>query len=140
MVKILREELCEAAQQARNNAYAPYSRFKVGAAVLGEDGMIYKGANIENASFGATVCAERTALFGMVNAGCKKYVAMAVSGGIEEDAAPCLICRQVMTEFCDSLDAPLYYIAPGGQIYDHTLRELAPLPFMAFDPNPDYTK
>lgn len=135
-----REQLVQLAWKARENAYAPYSRFKVGAAVLGEDGNVYLGGNIENASYGMTVCAERTAVFGMVNAGCKKYTALAVVGGGSGDSAPCLACRQVMTEFCRDLDVPVYSSGPDGVIYEHTLRELAPLPFMAFEPNADYEK
>jgi len=133
-----KEQLIEAARKAREKAYAPYSRYKVGAAVLGEDGNVYTGGNIENASYGMTVCAERTALFGMVNAGCKKYVALAVVGGSDGDGAPCLACRQVMTEFCRDLDVAVYKSDPSGIIYEHTLREIAPLPFMAFEPNEDY--
>ena len=133
-----KEQLIEAARKAREKAYAPYSGYKVGAAVLGEDGNVYTGGNIENASYGMTVCAERTALFGMVNAGCKKYVALAVVGGSDGDGAPCLACRQVMTEFCRDLDVAVYKSDPSGIIYEHTLREIAPLPFMAFEPNEDY--
>lgn len=133
-----KQQLIDAAQKARLGAYCPYSKYMVGAAVLGTDGKIYTGCNIENASFGATVCAERTALFGMVAAGCKKFTAIAVATGDDFDCAPCCICRQVMTEFCDSLDLPLYMVGPAGNIFEHTLREIAPLPFMAFDTNEDY--
>ncbi len=135
-----KKQLIECAWKARRNAYAPYSGFRVGAAVLGEDGNVYLGANIENASYGMTVCAERTAIFGMINAGCKKYAALAVVGDAEGDSAPCLACRQVMTEFCESLDVPVYCSGPDDVIYEHTLREIAPLPFMAFEPNADYDK
>ncbi len=133
-----REKLVAEAREARKSAYAPYSKYQVGAAVLGEDGNIYRGGNIENCSYGATVCAERTALFGMINAGCRKFVAIAVVCGEDEDAAPCMLCRQVMTEFCKDLDVPVYFGALDGTIYDHTLRELAPMPFMAFEANRDY--
>ncbi len=135
-----KEQLIEKAWQAQYNAYAPYSRFNVGAAVLGENGNVYLGGNIENASYGLTVCAERTAVFGMINAGCKKFVALAVVGGNDGDGAPCCACRQVLTEFCRDLDVPIYISGPSGTIYEHSLREIAPLPFMSFEPNADYEK
>ncbi len=135
-----REKLVELAWKARENAYAPYSRFKVGAAVLGEDGNVYLGGNIENASYGMTVCAERTAIFGMINAGCKKFTAIAVVCGCEQECSSCMACRQVMTEFCENLDVPVYFSGTTGEIWDHTVGELAPLPFMAFEPNADYDK
>ncbi len=126
-------ELIAAARAAGKHAYAPYSNFQVGAAVLGTDGQIYTGANVENASFGATVCAERCALLNMVSAGCTKYLALAFVTNANEDAAPCMLCRQMMTEFCADLDIPVYYGAPDGAVYTHTLRELAPLPFTTFE-------
>lgn len=130
--------LVEAAQEARQKAYCPYSKYMVGAAVLGADGTVYRGCNIENASYGATVCAERTALLSMVASGCRKFTAIAVATGDDFDCAPCMLCRQVMTEFCDSLELPLYMVGPGGKVFEHTLREIAPLPFMSFDSNKDY--
>ena len=134
-----RAMLTAKARQARKNAYCPYSKYMVGAAVLGEDGNVYCGVNVENASYGATVCAERTALLTMVAAGCRKFKAIAVATGDNFDSAPCCICRQVMLEFCASLDVPVWMICPDDTIFDHTLREIAPLPFMAFDANEDYT-
>lgn len=133
-----KQMLVDAALEARQNAYCPYSKYMVGAAVLGEDGKVYRGCNIENASYGATVCAERVALLSMVAAGCRKYVGIAVATGDSFDTAPCLICRQVMTEFCCNLDLPVLMTSPNGPVYEHTLREIAPLPFMAFDANEDY--
>ncbi len=134
----MKDALLQAALEARQNAYCPYSKYMVGAAVLGADGNIYKGCNIENVSYGATVCAERTALLGMVAAGCRKFTAIAVATGDDFDCAPCLICRQVMTEFCADLDVPVIMTSPDGPVFEHTLREIAPLPFMAFDANKDY--
>ncbi len=131
--------LTAAAVEARKNAYCPYSHYMVGAAVLGANGKVYRGANIENASYGATVCAERTALLTMAADGCRKFEAIAVATGDNFDSAPCCICRQVMLEFCASLDVPVWMICPDGQTFDHTLRELAPLPFMGFEANEDYT-
>lgn len=130
--------LLDAAREARKNAYCPYSHYMVGAAVLGADGNIYRGCNIENASYGATVCAERVAVLGMVAAGCRKFLGIAVAVGDDFDCGPCLICRQVLTEFCDGLDVPVLVTGPAGKVFEHTLRELAPLPFMSFDPNRDY--
>ena len=133
-----RSQLLDAARAARQNAYCPYSHYMVGAAVLGENGKVYLGCNIENASYGATVCAERTAVFGMVADGCRHFLALAVAVGDDFDCGPCLICRQVLTEFCANLDVPILVTGPAGGVFEHTLRELAPLPFMSFDPNADY--
>ena len=85
---VTREQLVQAAREARENAYCPYSQYMVGAAVLGEDGNIYTGCNIENASYGMTVCGERTAIFKMVSEGCRKFVALAVVSGSNKDSAP----------------------------------------------------
>lgn len=87
--------------EARNNAYTPYSNFKVGASVLMEDGSVYTGCNIENASFGATNCAERTAIFKAVSEGHKKIKTLCVIGPPGRYTYPCGICRQVISEFSD---------------------------------------
>ena len=91
--------LVEAAKKARLRAYSPYSGIKIGAAVLASDGSVYAGANIENASYGLSCCAERTAIFKAVSEGAKKIVAIAVYGKSEEFTKPCGACRQVMVEF-----------------------------------------
>ncbi|MDL2302250.1 cytidine deaminase [Lachnospiraceae bacterium OttesenSCG-928-D06] len=92
-------------EKARTYAYAPYSGYLVGAALLAADGQIYTGCNIENASYGATNCAERTAFFNGVSKGASKFLAIAILGGKENGsldyAFPCGVCRQVMQEFCD---------------------------------------
>lgn len=93
--------LLEKAYEGRKNAYAPYSKFKVGAAVLMENGKIYTGCNIENASYGATNCAERTAIFKAISEGNRKICAIAIVGTDDEYTYPCGICRQVIAEFAD---------------------------------------
>jgi cytidine deaminase len=93
------EELIKAAEAARKEAYAPYSRFAVGAAVRGASGRIYGGCNVENASYGLTMCAERVAIFKAVSAGEKRIVALAVTADTDAPASPCGACRQVMAEF-----------------------------------------
>lgn len=93
------KKLSKIAIDARENAYVPYSKFKVGAAVVTEDGTIYTGCNIENASYGATNCAERTAIFKAVSEGHKKIKAIAVVGDMSTNTYPCGICRQVIVEF-----------------------------------------
>lgn len=133
-----KEELIAKAWEAREKAYCPYSQFMVGAAVLGEDGKVYTGCNIENASYGMTVCAERTAIFKMVSEGCRKFTALAVVGGGDGDSAPCLACRQVVTEFCADWKTPVYVSGPSGVIYTHPMDEICPLPFVMFEKNADY--
>ena len=100
------ETLIKRASQARENAYVPYSKFKVGAAVLNEDGEIYVGCNIENASYGLTICAERTAIVKAVSNGKKNLKAIAIVGDVEGGGVcmPCGTCRQVMAEFMNSSD------------------------------------
>lgn len=99
------KELIQTALDARKNAYAPYSHYQVGAALLSSDGTIYSGCNIENASYGATNCAERTAFFSAVSEGKRDFLAIVITGGLEGEeisdyAVPCGICRQIMQEFC----------------------------------------
>ena len=105
-------ELMALALQAADSAYAPYSRFCVGAALRTKDGRIYIGANIENASYGATVCAERTALWKAVLDGCREFDALAVAArdadGNVTTAPPCGLCRQTLSEFTDGTLTVLY--------------------------------
>ena len=97
--------LMSASEDARKQAYAPYSSFTVGAALLADDGEIYSGCNIENASYGATLCAERTAFAKAILEGKRSFSMIAICGGQKHEAArpcpPCGMCRQVMSEFCD---------------------------------------
>ena len=122
-------QLLQAAKDAMQNAYAPYSDYRVGAALLCEDGTIYTGCNIENASFGVTNCAERTALFKAVSEGRRTFTAIAVVGGKDgictDFAMPCGACRQALSEFCDGT----FRIVLGtddGQVQVYTLAELLP--------------
>ena len=97
------KELLEIADKAMKNAYAPYSKFKVGAALLCSDGTVFTGCNIENASFGATNCAERTAIFKAVSEGYRDFEAIAIVSSGGGETYPCGICRQVMGEFAPKL-------------------------------------
>ncbi|MEA4965141.1 MAG: cytidine deaminase [Oscillospiraceae bacterium] len=128
-----REELVALAAEARRRAYAPYSHFLVGAALLTKDGRVYTGCNIENAAYSATVCAERTALFQAVCAGERNFASIAVVGGLEGQkpgfAPPCGVCRQVMAEFCDA--DFLIYLWDGARCETHTLGQLLPVGFSA---------
>ena len=122
-------ELMILANEARAYAYAPYSGFSVGAALLAEDGRIFTGCNIENASYSATNCAERTAFFKAVSEGVTRFSKIAVVGGrIGQEAErffmPCGICRQVMREFCD--EAFVILVSDGKTVCSKTLRELLP--------------
>ena len=124
-------ELMRHAEAARAYAYAPYSHFLVGAALLGESGKLYTGCNIENAAYGPTNCAERTAVFKAVSEGERKFVAIAVIGGKEGEAggfcAPCGICRQVLAEFCNA-DFPIL-LGDVTHCERYTLASLLPASF-----------
>ena len=129
------EILISAALDARENAYAPYSGFFVGAAIETEDGKIYTGCNIESASFSGTICAERVALTKAVSEGETKFSAIAIVGGGEDGitdyCAPCGICRQLLAEFCD--DDMTVILARDLDDYEiTTLGELLPRAFRAF--------
>ncbi len=124
-----KEKLIQAAWEARQRAYAPYSRFRVGAALLTEDGSVYTGCNVENASYGACICAERVAAVEAVKAGKKSFAAIAVVGG-EETCYPCGICRQFLAEF-----GPKMTVLCGdgqGGYEEHTLSGLLPAAFIGF--------
>lgn len=125
-------ELLLLAEEARQHSYSPYSHFSVGAALLCQDGSVYKGANIENASYGATNCAERTAFFKAVFDGKRDFSALAVVGGsvdrAEDFCFPCGICRQVMAEFCGP-DFRLLFQNGSGRQKVCTLGELFPCGF-----------
>jgi cytidine deaminase len=128
------ETLIRAALEARRNAYAPYSHYQVGAALADRDGHVHTGCNVENASYPATCCAERVALFKAVSVGVREFVAIAVVGGGESEesplsgyAMPCGICRQALAEFGTEL---IVYVARSETDYrSFTLEELLPWRF-----------
>ena len=130
---ISNEKLVELALEARNRSYAPYSHFMVGAALLTNDGKVYQGCNIENASFSPTVCAERTAFFKAISEGDREFVKIAVVGSPEGDvdryAAPCGVCRQVMTEFCDPETFEIIFGISPEKYEVHLLKEIIPYGF-----------
>lgn len=127
------KELIEAAVQAREKAYVPYSRFPVGAALLTKDGTIIKGCNIENASFGLTNCAERTALFKAISEGYEReFQGMAVVGDTEGPISPCGACRQVMLELCPP-EMKVWLTNLHGQVTEITVAELLPGAFSQED-------
>ncbi len=124
------KELLSRAKAARENAYAPYSGFRVGAALLTADGKVYTGANIENSSYGLTVCAERIALFKAVENGEREFVSIAVVGGkdvLEKRCYPCGACRQVLKEFCK--DDFKIVLGDGEDVEIKTLGQLLPCSF-----------
>jgi len=123
-------DLRAAARAARGRAYAPYSHLAVGAALETTDGRRFTGANVENASFGLAICAERTAVFAAVLAGAGRIAAMAVSGPDGVTTPPCGACRQVLAEF-GAPDVPLSYARADGGWTDTTLGELLPAAFDA---------
>ena len=130
-----REALCAAAIEAMGKAYAPYSGYQVGAALLTADGKVYTGCNIENASYTPTVCAERTAIFKAVSEGEREFAMLAVCGGkdgvITGAFPPCGVCRQVMAEFC-AKEMPILLVTGTDSHNAVSLGELLPY---AFDTN-----
>ena len=125
------QTLMQSAQQARKNSYSPYSHFRVGAALLTKGGKVYTGCNVENASYSATNCAERTAIFKAVSEGERDFEALAIVGGREGETAdccaPCGVCRQVISEFCGKDFKILLGNEKNFKVY--TLEELLPLAF-----------
>lgn len=124
-------ELVSIALDAMKNAYAPYSRCLVGAALLCDDGSVFSGCNVENASFGATNCAERTAVFKAVSEGKRKFTAVAVVGGkngnVIETFPPCGICRQVLSEFAAKDMRVILF--DGEKVYTHNFFDMLPFSF-----------
>lgn len=127
-----KKDLFILAKEAMKNSYAPYSQYNVGAALLTKTGDVYKGCNVENASYSATCCAERTALFSAVASGEKEFESICVVGGkngeITDYAMPCGVCRQALAEFCD-VDFKIYVGISENDIKKFTLDELLPHSF-----------
>lgn len=128
------KQLIETAVKAREMAYAPYSRYRVGAALMTKEGKVYTGCNVENASYSPTNCAERTAFFKAVSEGDREFSAIAIVGGREgeelsKNCTPCGVCRQVMTEFCDKDFKVILGTPDDYKVY--TLPEVMPLSFTA---------
>lgn len=137
LLRPLIPELITAAIQARQNAYTPYSHYQVGAALLTRDGQIVTGCNIENAAYGPTNCAERTAFFKAVSEGIRKFCAIAIVGGPEGEeltqyAYPCGVCRQVMMEFCNPAD---FWIIVAKSREDYCVMKLQELLPKGFGPD-----
>lgn len=126
------EHLISEAKEARNMAYTPYSRFNVGAALLTKDGKVYKGCNIENASYSMTNCAERTALFKAISEGDKDFVAIAVIADTKRPVSPCGACRQVISELCPK-DMKVILTNLQGDIQEINVEDLLPGAFSAED-------
>lgn len=118
------KELLAAADKAMENAYAPYSGFRVGAALLCADGKVFTGCNIENSSYGATNCAERTAVFKAVSEGCRDFAAIAIVSSGGGETYPCGICRQVLGEFSPAIRIILR--DSGGEPVSYSFQELMP--------------
>lgn len=129
-----KRELVNIALEARKMAYTPYSHHKVGAALLTKDGKVYRGCNIESASYTPTNCAERTAFFKAVSEGERDFEAIAIVGGFEDSdklglCAPCGVCRQVMMEFCNPKTFEIILMDENQKLHTYTLEEILPLGF-----------
>jgi cytidine deaminase len=120
------DELYKAALKAAETAYAPYSNFHVGAALLGEDGTVFTGCNVENRSFGLSICAERGAVMKAVSCGCRSFAALAIATSDSDcPVGPCGACRQVLSEFMES-SAPVRFAGSGKETVNTTIGELYP--------------
>lgn len=127
------KELIEQAIEAMGRAYAPYSGFRVGAALLTKDGRIYQGCNVENAAYSPSCCAERTAFFKAVSEGVKEFHAICIVGGkdgiLTDLTAPCGVCRQVMMEFCRPAQFQIILARDVDHYEIHSLEEMLPMGF-----------
>lgn len=130
-------DLAAAALSMREFSYVPYSEFAVGAALLTKDGKVYTGCNVENAAYGPSICAERTAVVKAVSEGCREFAAIAIAGGRkgtapEKYCPPCGVCRQVLAEFC-SPDMPVILAKTEEDVQIMTLGQLLPVSFTPKD-------
>ncbi|WP_312044505.1 cytidine deaminase [Anaerotignum sp.] len=125
------QELVLLAKEAMEKAYAPYSKFKVGAALLAKNGKVFLGCNVENASYGATICAERTAITKAISEGVKEFDKIAIVASSGDYAAPCGICRQVLYEFLPEGEVILDSDREGMKVM--SLKELLPMGFRGED-------
>ena len=123
------DALLQAALEAREHAHAPFSNFKVGAALEAEDGRVYTGCNIENATYGLTLCAERVAVFKAVSEGARKFKRIAVAADTGTLTPPCGACRQILWEFCG--DAELMLVNLEGKSETMRMKDIFPRPFDA---------
>jgi cytidine deaminase len=121
------DALIAAALGARENAFAPYSKFRVGAAIEDTDGRIHTGCNVENATYGLTVCAERVAVLKAISEGVRKFRRVAVAADTDRLVPPCGACRQILWEFCGDIEIVL--VNPRGTTETHRLKDLFPKPF-----------
>jgi cytidine deaminase len=121
------DPLAEAALRARENAHAPFSKFKVGAALEDASGIVHTGCNVENATYGLTVCAERVAVFKAISEGARKFRRIAIAADTDLLTPPCGACRQILWEFCG--DVEIVLANPRGKTESYRLKELFPKPF-----------
>lgn len=128
------QNLMSKAREVKKNSYSPYSNFRVGCAIRLKDGTEITGVNVENVSFGATNCAERSALFTAISQGYKpkSIAAIAVAGDTADFLPPCSVCRQVMVELCDP-NTPVYLTREDGEIFETTVHALVPFSFESMD-------
>ena len=122
-----KQELCQKAVEMQNFAYVPYSHFPVGAALECSDGTVFTGCNVENAAYGSTICAERTAIVKAVSEGHRDFVRIAIAGNSEDFCVPCGSCRQVMMEFAPEM--AVICLNAAGESKSFALRELLPYGF-----------
>jgi cytidine deaminase len=121
------DALTEAALAARENAFAPYSKFRVGAAIEDADGRIHTGCNVENATYGLTICAERVAVLKAISEGVRKFRRVAIAADADVLTPPCGACRQILWEFCGDIEIVL--VNPRGKTESYRLKDLFPKPF-----------
>ncbi|MDN6195480.1 MAG: cytidine deaminase [Atopostipes suicloacalis] len=132
MTKNSKELLIKEANDMLKNAYVPYSNFPVGAAIISKSGEVFTGCNVENSSYGLSMCAERNAIFKAVTEGTREFDKLVVTGNTEGPIAPCGACRQVMSEFCSS-DMPVVLTNVKGDTRETTVGELLPGAFTPED-------